>query len=178
MAIFSKTTPIFIFGVTLICSINGKNGACICNPMTDLRRDFFKNGISKAHSHRIKIDTRYLLCTCLYRDYLENLFVCTFPSPWTSSYWTAMSSFLFLSSDQSGGCYLGPKLHPRGGFFGPWFFIILKNSHQDLSNEGSNFILSSIDWVSFCSIIRVKSMASGWSGQNADACPSIKKSMD
>jgi hypothetical protein len=24
----------------------------------------------------------------------------------------------------------------RGGFFGPWFFIILKNSHQDLSNEG------------------------------------------
>ena len=25
--------------------INGKNGACICNPKADLRRDFFKNGI-------------------------------------------------------------------------------------------------------------------------------------
>ena len=47
-------------------------------------------------------------------------------------------------------CQLGegnkaPKLHPGGGFFGPWFFIILKNSHQDLSNEGSNFILSSLE---------------------------------
>ena len=43
-----------------------------------------------------------------------------------------------------------PKLHPRGGFFEPWFFIILKNSHQDLSNEGSNFVLSSLEvghWV-------------------------------
>ena len=36
-------------------------------------------------------------------------------------------------------------LGPRGGFFGPRFFIILKNSHQDLSNEGSNFILSSLE---------------------------------
>ena len=32
-----------------------------------------------------------------------------------------------------------PKLHPGGGFFGPWSFITLKNSHQDLSNERSNF---------------------------------------
>ena len=35
-------------------------------------------------------------------------------------------------------------------FFGPWFFIIFKNWHQDLSNEGSNFILSSLEvghWV-------------------------------
>ena len=42
-----------------------------------------------------------------------------------------------------------PKLHPGGWFFGPWSFIILKNSHQDLSNEGSNFILSSleVEWV-------------------------------
>jgi hypothetical protein len=37
------------------------------------------------------------------------------------------------------------KLHPGGGFFGPWSFIILKNAHQDLSNEGSNFILSSLE---------------------------------
>ena len=55
------------------------------------------------------------------------------------------SSFCFLTSDQPGGGYLGPKLHPRGGFIGPWFFIILKNSHQDPSNEGLNFILNSLE---------------------------------
>ena len=36
------------------------------------------------------------------------------------------------------------------GFFGPQSFIILKNSHQGLSNEGSNFILSQVEvahWV-------------------------------
>ena len=32
-------------------------------------------------------------------------------------------------------------------------------------------------WVSLCSIIRIKSMDSVWSGQNEDICPSIKKSM-
>ena len=45
---------------------------------------------------------------------------------------------------------MGPKLHPAGGFFGPWFFIILKNSGPDQSNEGSNLILSSLEvgyWV-------------------------------
>ena len=42
------------------------------------------------------------------------------------------------------GGNLEPKLRPGGGFFGPQIFIILKNSHQDLSNEGSNFILSSL----------------------------------
>ena len=48
------------------------------------------------------------------------------------------------------GEILEPKLHPGGGFFGPQFFIIFENSHQDLSNEGSNFILNSIEvghWV-------------------------------
>ena len=30
---------------------------------------------------------------------------------WTSSYWTAKSSF-FLTSDQPEACYLGPKFHP------------------------------------------------------------------
>ena len=61
-----------------------------------------------------------------------------------------ISRHFFLTSDQHGGWYLGPKLHPGGGFFEPWFFIILKNSHLDLSNEGSNFILSSPEvghWV-------------------------------
>ena len=65
--------------------------------------------------------------------------------PWTSLYWTAKSSFSFLTSDQLEACYFGPKLHTGGGFFGPWFFIILKKSHKDLSNEGSNFILSSLE---------------------------------
>ena len=63
-----------------------------------------------------------------------------------SSYWTAKLSFFFWQVTE----ILGPKLHPRGGFFGPWFFIILKNSHQYSSNEGSNFILSSLEvghWV-------------------------------
>ena len=63
-----------------------------------------------------------------------------------SSYWTAKSSFSFLTSDQrEAEENLGPKLHPRGGFFEPQSFIILKNSHQDLSNEGSSFILSSLE---------------------------------
>jgi hypothetical protein len=33
---------------------------------------------------------------------------------------------------------VGSKLQPGGGFLRPTFFVILKNSHQDLSNEGSN----------------------------------------
>ena len=41
----------------------------------------------------------------------------------------------------------GPKLHPRGGLFGPWSFIISKKSHQNLSNgnEGSNLFLRSLE---------------------------------
>ena len=66
------------------------------------------------------------------------------PKPWTSSYWTAMSSFCFLTSGQHGGEYLGPKLLPGIGYFGPHLFN-LKNSVQDLSNEGSNFILSYLE---------------------------------
>ena len=30
-----------------------------------------------------------------------------------------LSSNFFLTSDQSWAEYLGPKLHPGGGFFGP-----------------------------------------------------------
>ena len=36
-----------------------------------------------------------------------------------SSYWTAKSPFVFLASDQPEGQNLGPKLRPRGKFFGP-----------------------------------------------------------
>ena len=32
-----------------------------------------------------------------------------------------------------------------GGFFGPYSFIILKGSYQDLSNEGSKFFLNSLE---------------------------------
>ena len=38
-----------------------------------------------------------------------------------------LSRHFFLTSDQPGGYYLGPKLHPRDGFFGPQFFLILKS---------------------------------------------------
>ena len=86
------------------------------------------------------------------------------PNNWSRFGWTtiyvpiAMDIFIldsqvgifFLTSNQPWAEYLGPKLHPRGRFLGPWFLIILKNSHQDLSNEGSNFILSSLEfghWV-------------------------------
>ena len=59
-----------------------------------------------------------------------------------STYWAVPRSEIFTHRGQN----WGPKLHPGPGvdFFGPWSFIILKNSHQDLSNEGSNFILSQL----------------------------------
>ena len=40
---------------------------------------------------------------------------------------------------------LGTQITPGSGFFELGFFIIFKDSHQDLSNEGSNFILSSLE---------------------------------
>ena len=40
--------------------------------------------------------------------------------------------------------WIGTQITPCVGFFGSWLFIILKNSHQGLSNEGSTFILSSL----------------------------------
>ena len=58
-----------------------------------------------------------------------------------STYWAVLRSEICPLRGQ----IWEPKLHPRGGFFGPWSFIILKNSHQDISNEGSNFILSSLE---------------------------------
>ena len=62
--------------------------------------------------------------------------------------WT--EHWFFLKKIPLGEGSKAPKLHPRDGFFGPWSFIILKYSYQDLSNEGSNFILSSLEvghWV-------------------------------
>ena len=59
------------------------------------------------------------------------------------------ANFFFGELPTWGGT-LGPKLHAGGGFFGPQFFIILKNSQKNLSNEGLNFILSSLEvghWV-------------------------------
>ena len=63
-----------------------------------------------------------------------------------SSYWTAKSSFLFLASDHTEAdpnCTLWVD-------FWTMIFYNLKNSGQDLSNEMSNFILSSLEdghWV-------------------------------
>ena len=54
-----------------------------------------------------------------------------------------LSRHLFLTGDHTEAENLGPKLHPRVDFLDHDFFIILKNAHQDLSNEGSNFFLSS-----------------------------------
>ena len=42
----------------------------------------------------------------------------TYVKPWTSSYWTTKSTF-FSDKRTAWGEYLGPKLHPVGGFFGP-----------------------------------------------------------
>ena len=61
-----------------------------------------------------------------------------------------LSRHFYLTSDQPEAENLGHKLQTGDGLFGPWFFIILKNAHQDLSNEESNFILSSLEvghWV-------------------------------
>ena len=60
------------------------------------------------------------------------------------------TAVIFLADLPTWGLSLGPKLHPGDGFFGPWPFLTLKSSHQDLSNEGSNFILSPLEvghWV-------------------------------
>jgi hypothetical protein len=59
--------------------------------------------------------------------------------------WTEHSADFVLKEWPLGEGKRPPKLHPRGGFFGPWSFTILKHSHQGLSNEGSNFILSSLE---------------------------------
>ena len=45
-----------------------------------------------------------------------------------------------------GGYYYTPELD-GGWFFGPRVFIILKSSYQDLSNEGSKIVLSSLELV-------------------------------
>ena len=57
-------------------------------------------------------------------------------------YWTVMLSKIFweVTSMGKGG----------EGFSCSWYFRILRNSHQDLSIEGSDFILSSLEvghWV-------------------------------
>ena len=54
-------------------------------------------------------------------------------------------SLFFLKKIPLGEGSKTPKLQSGGGFFGPWSFIILKNSNQDQSNEGSNFILGSLE---------------------------------
>ena len=57
---------------------------------------------------------------------------------------TAMSPFLFLTSGQHEAGTWDPNYTPGVDFL-TMIFYNLKNSHQDLSNEGSNFILSSLE---------------------------------
>ena len=61
-----------------------------------------------------------------------------------------------------GRANLGPKLDPGVGFFEPWFFIILKNSHQDLSNEGSNFIMGPLEVGNWVAQTREESIRKGF----------------
>ena len=60
-----------------------------------------------------------------------------------SLYWTAKSSFLFLTSDHT----WADQNYAPGVNFWTMIFYNLKNSGLDLSNEGSNFILSSLEVV-------------------------------
>ena len=63
--------------------------------------------------------------------------------------WTELLS-IFLADLPTWGISFEPKLHHGGGFFGPRPLLILKSSHQDLSIEGANFILSPLEvghWV-------------------------------
>ena len=61
-------------------------------------------------------------------------------------HWTAMSPFLFLTSGHHEAGTWEPNYAPRMSFW-TMIFYNLKNSHQDLSNEGSNFILSSLKMI-------------------------------
>ena len=51
----------------------------------------------------------------------------------------------FLRNDCTEGGKKAPKITPRGWIFRTMIFMILKNSHQDLFNEGSNFIMSPLE---------------------------------
>ena len=89
---------------------------------------------------------------CSWLGIKKNLFVrntsfCRLACSWTIFILDIEVVIFFLTRDQPDAENLGPKLHTGGGFYGPWFFIIWKNSHQDLSNEGSKFILSSLEVV-------------------------------
>ena len=53
--------------------------------------------------------------------------------------------FISLYIPSQGPLYKILKLQGRVWFFGAHPFIILKNSHQDLSNEGSKRILSLLE---------------------------------
>ena len=63
----------------------------------------------------------------------------------TTFYSLAAKSSFFSDKWPIWGLLLGTQITTQG-----WLFIIIKNSHQDLSNEGSNFILRSQEvghWV-------------------------------
>ena len=53
--------------------------------------------------------------------------------------------FFFCQVTRVGAVTWDPNYTQGVDFLDHDFFIILKNSHQELSNEGSNFILSSVE---------------------------------
>ena len=63
---------------------------------------------------------------------------------------------IFFGDLPTWGGDLGPNLHPWDGFFWPWFFIILRNSHQDLPNKRVKLYFESTrSWSLSCSKIAV-----------------------
>ena len=58
--------------------------------------------------------------------------------------WTVHSGGKNLNYVSWGDGQLGTQITPWGWIIGPRYFIILKKSYQDLYNERSNLILSSL----------------------------------
>ena len=52
---------------------------------------------------------------------------------------------IFFENTSTGGGKKVLQITPRGWIFGTMIFYNLKSSSQDLSNDGSNFILSSLE---------------------------------
>ena len=74
----------------------------------------------------------------------HNMYV-SFDISWISLYMdgTAVNLLQLIFPQEAGT--LDPNYTLGVDFLDHDFFIILKNSHQELSNEGSNFILTSLE---------------------------------
>ena len=137
--VFQSGAPAWKHKHIFLNQFNSRN--CIWHVMLKLDWDIFIKPLIKRSQHnRQKIvmsNTWIVFIYCprcpifLSKRYLTNFqiywsAIIKNPIPWTSLYWTTMLSFCFQTSGHHGGCLLGPKSHPRVGFFGPQFFIIKK----------------------------------------------------